>query len=201
MVGRFFKIILIVLFANVISLADLLLPENKSLFPSHIAYAIQASEYEVKAAYIYHFTQFIQWPESAFDEDTSTFNICLMGGNPFGGALSPIIKRNYNGHPFSLVFPTDPTVIHRCHILYLNDLTSNRESEIISIVADKPVLVISSNPGFVEQGGNIGFLNINNSVRFAINRDAGKRRGLTSSAKLLEIAVDVVGNTTREQRQ
>jgi len=201
MVGRFFKTILIIVFANAISLGELFLPANDSFSNSHNAYAIQASEYEVKAAYIYHFTQFIQWPESAFDEATSTFNICLMGGNPFGGALSPIFKRHYNGHPFSLIFPADPTVIHKCHILYLDNLPPSRESQIISLIEDKPVLIISSNPGFVEQGGNIGFVSINNSVRFAINRDAGKRRGLTSSAKLLEIAVDVIGNETREKSQ
>ena len=197
---RIIKTLTIVGFAGTVLLVSALLPANRYLSFSDNAYAFHAKEFEVKAAYIYHFTQFIKWPESAFDAASSPFNICLIGGNPFNEALKPIFERNYYGHPFSLVIPEDALSIHKCHILYLHNLSSERLAEIFSIVDNRPVLTISSSPGFIEQGGNIGFLNIKDSVRFGINREAGIKQGLISSAKLLEIAVQVIDTRTMEKR-
>lgn len=193
------KTLNIVGIAGILLFAVALLPVKHYIAPGNNAYAIQATEFEVKAAYIYHFTQFIKWPESAFDHADSPFNICLMGGNPFSEALTPIFNRSYNGHPFSLLFPTDFQSVQKCHILYLHELPTQRRAQILSVVAEKPVLAVSSSPGFIEQGGNIGFLKIKDSVRFGINRDAGIKRGLTSSAKLLEIAVQIIDSRTREK--
>ncbi len=200
MLNRCAKTIKATLITGIALLAGILLPENPVVSVAGKAYAMRAGEFEVKAAYLYHFTQFIHWPESAFDNSDSTFNICLMGGNPFGTALSPIFQRSYKGHSFSLMFPSESPAINECHILYLNMLSDEREAEILAQVATQPVLVISSSPGFIEQGGDIGFLSINDSVRFAINRDAGVKRGLVSSAKLLELAVQVIDTRTREKR-
>lgn len=197
---RFLKTLVTAGLACAVLLVSALLPVNRNLSFIGNAYAFHAKEFEVKAAYIYHFTQFIKWPESAFDEANSPFNICLIGGNPFKEALQPIFERNYNGHPFSLLIPEDTRSIHKCHILYLHNLSAERQAEIISVVADRPVLTISSSPGFIEQGGNIGFLNIKDSVRFGINRDTSIKQGLINSAKLLEIAVQVIDTRTMEKR-
>jgi len=164
------------------------------------ALAIKASEYEVKAAYLYHFTQFIDWPESAFESTDTGFNLCLYGGNPFGTALSPLLKRKYKTHPFTLVFPGGPENTRNCHILYLNNVNETEQVAVLEAIGENPVLVISSSPQFVENGGNIGFLSVEDHIRFAINRDAGEKRGLVSSAKLLELAVQIVSNNNGKNR-
>ena len=165
------------------------------------ANAVNATEYEVKAAYIYHFTQFIDWPEKAFSSPQDGFNICIMGKNPFGKALIPILKRNYKGHPFNLKFPDNANDARNCHLLYLTSNDSKADTAILEKLKDAPVLTVSSQPGFVERGGGIGFLLSDSHVRFSINRTANEHIGIVSSAKLLELAVRVVDKNSSEQQK
>jgi len=165
------------------------------------ANAVNATEYEVKAAFLYHFTQFIDWPENAFASPSDGFNICIMGKNPFGKALIPILKRNYKGHPFNLKFPDNANDARNCHLLYLASNDTKVDSAILSKLKDAPVLTVSSQPGFVERGGGIGFLLADSHVRFSINRTANEHIGIVSSAKLLELAVRVVDNKSSETQK
>jgi len=168
---------------------------------NHAALAVNATEYEVKAAYLYHFTQFIDWPDSAFSSPQDGFNICIMGKNPFGSALMPLLKRNYKGHPFNLHYPTNATEARDCHLLYIATDISNNETSILESLKDSPVLTVSSLPNFVEKGGGIGFLLADNHVRFAVNRATNNHIGIVSSAKLLELAVQVVDERGTEERK
>ena len=168
---------------------------------NHSAYAVNATEYEVKAAYLYHFTQFIDWPDKAFASPKDGFNICIMGKNPFGTALIPILKRNYKGHPFNLQFPENANEARNCHLLYIASSDSKADTAILAKLKNAPVLTVSSQPGFVERGGGIGFLLADNHVRFSINRSASKHTGIISSAKLLELAVRIVDDRSSEEQK
>jgi len=165
------------------------------------AYAVNATEYEVKAAYLYHFTQFIDWPDKAFASPKDGFNICIMGENPFGKALVPILKRNYKGHPFNLLFPDNANQARNCHLLYLASDDSRKNIAILTKLKNVPVLTVSSEPDFVRHGGGIEFLLADNHVRFAVNRSASKHTGIVSSAKLLELAVHVVDEKGSEEQK
>jgi len=169
--------------------------------PPQQVFAIQrVTEYQVKAAYLYHFAQFVEWPASAFTEPDTAFNLCVMGVDPFGeAALTPLAKRSHYGHPIAIRYPTTAREARSCHLLYIASSEAGREAAILETLSDVPVLTISSLPGFVERGGIIGFIRVDNRVRFAINRTASKRQGLSCGAKLLEVAIRVMPTTHREE--
>jgi hypothetical protein len=156
------------------------------------AHALDATEYQVKAAYLYNFTRFIEWPGT-----DGAFRVCVLGSDPFGEALAPLAQRTRDGRAIVLSYPGSAREGRACNLLYIAPSEAAREAAILAALVDAPVLTISSLPGFVERGGTIGFIQDGNHVRFAINRAACKRHGLACSAKLLEAAVRVVDKDER----
>lgn len=164
-----------------------------SLAGLHESHALDATEYQVKAAYLYNFTRFIDWPAT-----DGAFRVCLLGADPFGEALAPLAQRTWNGQAIVLNYPRSARESRACNLLYIASSEAAREAAILAALADAPVLTISSLPGFVERGGGIGFVLDGSHVRFAINRAVCKQHGLTCSAKLLEAAVRVVDDADME---
>ena len=86
------------------------------LFFSHILFADDSGvEYKIKAGYIYNFTKFITWPE----DDAATFNLCLLGEDPFDILIDPIEKRVAHGKPIKVFRLDELDMGHQCHILYI----------------------------------------------------------------------------------
>jgi hypothetical protein len=158
------------------------------------AHALDATEYQVKAAYLYNFTRFIEWPGT-----DGAFRVCVLGSDPFGEALAPLAQRTRDGRAIVLSYPSSAREGRACNLLYIAPSEAAREAAILAALAGAPVLTISSLPGFVERGGGIGFVLDGSHVRFAINRAACKRHSLTCSAKLLEAAVRVVDDADKEE--
>jgi hypothetical protein len=160
---------------------------------SACAYADETSrEYQIKAGYLYNFTKFITWPE----EISETFNLCILGDDPFGEIIDPIEQRNVADHPIKVVrLPysrshTDITKFPLCHILYISP--SFKETGIYQKLHN--VLTIGETDQFAAQGGMIGFQKQNDRVTLQINLSALKQSGLKVSAKLLEVSEIVSGD-------
>ncbi len=143
-------------------------------------------EYKIKAAYLYNFTKFITWPEQHSD----TFNICILGTDPFGGLLTPLEEKNAQGKPIRLYRFQSIGQIKQCHILYFGH-ENNQHHQINALQTD--ILTISSQPFFARKGGMIGFVIRNGKIKLQINLPALKRNGFKISAKLLEVAELVEG--------
>ena len=172
------------------------------LFPTlvpNIAEAIDADEYQIKAAYLYQFTQFVDWPASSFKSPDANFELCVIGEDTFGVALSQLAQRTHESHPIILRFLNTVDEVRGCHLLYLSTSEAERETALLAKTVKSPVLTVSSLPDFVEQGGIIGFVRSGNHVRFTINRGACEHQGLTCSAKLLEVAVKIVDDESRDK--
>jgi YfiR/HmsC-like len=166
-----------------------------------VAKSFDAEEPQIKAAYLYQFTRFVEWPESSFNSPDSEFNLCVLGVNSFGVALSLLSQRAYETHPIVLRFLNTVKQTRDCQLLYISISESDHESDILTSVSNSPVLTVSSLPGFVERGGIIEFVRTGNHVRFSINHEACKRQGLACSAKLLEVAVKVMDSDNRGNRR
>lgn len=149
-------------------------------------------EYKVKAAYLYNFTKFISWPE----RNTATFNICIIGNNPFGNLLDALETKTALDKPIRLLRLDTVKQAKDCHIAYL-DITDNRENisipGVLTIASLTKTLTVSSQPFFAEQGGMIGFVIEDEKVKLHINLKALKQSGLGISAKLIEVATLVEG--------
>ncbi len=157
-----------------------------------LAQADDNIEYKVKAAYLYNFTKFITWPAT----NNATFNICIVGKNPFGNLLDALETKTALDKPIRLFHFDTIKQVKDCQIAYL-ETTDNQGT--ISIPGTLTVgtlyntLTVSSHPFFAEQGGMIGFVIEAEKVRLHINLKALKQSGLGISAKLIEVATLVEG--------
>ena len=146
-------------------------------------------EYKIKAGYLYNFTKFITWPA----DNAATFNLCIMGNDPFGELIDPIEQRSVIGRPIKL-FRFDSlknTETHpHCHILFVS--SSNEDTSVFQDVNN--TLLAGESEGFIEQGGMIGFVNKEGKIKLQINLKTIKQSGLKVSAKLLEVADVVKGD-------
>jgi len=151
--------------------------------------ANEITEHQIKAAYLYQLTQFVEWPEAAFDVQQPTFRLCVLGNDAIARQLTPLSKRTHNGRPIIVAFPQSISTVHGCHLLYIGASDSHHEAAILKKFKDAPMLTVSSQPGFAARGGIIGFVIVDKRVRLVINRIVARHVGIELSAKLLEVAV------------
>ncbi|HYO16683.1 MAG TPA: YfiR family protein [Thermoanaerobaculia bacterium] len=151
-----------------------------------------ASEYDVKAAFLYNFTKFVEWPPTAFPAERSQLRVCILGGNPFGKSLEAVIEgEEVQGRRLTLL---RVDVLHSpglCHILFISRSERTRIPAILTAVQGSPVLTVSETDGFLEKGGTINFKVQEGKVRFEINPSAAERGGLKMSSKLLRLATRI----------
>lgn len=149
-------------------------------------------EYKVKAAYLYNFTKFITWPEKA----SPTFNICIIGNDPFGDLLSPLESKTVLDKPIRLYRFESAKQAKDCDIVYFDNTDQRADLAIPGVLligSLKKALTVSSQPFFAESGGMIGFVLDDEKIKLHINLRALKQSGLNVSAKLLEVATLVEG--------
>lgn len=158
-----------------------------------------AGEYEIKAAFLYNFAKFIDWPESSFADPGAPFAICVLGGDPFGRTLDDALQgRKVGRHPVTLARLQDAVQARRCQIVFVSSSESRRLPEIEDQLRGASVLLVGEFPGFAGAGGTLQFTIEDNRVRFLINTDAAQRAGLRLSSKLLSVATvvhDSAGNS------
>lgn len=154
----------------------------------------KAKAIKVKAAYLYNFAKFIQWPEKSFEGQEAPFVIGVLGGDPFGRILDDTVKaKKIAERPIELrrlrwSRPEDRAVLTGCHILYISKSERYRLDDILVTLAERPVLVVSDVREFACDGGMIRFVLEKGRIVFEVNREALKRAGLVASSKLLKLA-------------
>lgn len=148
-------------------------------------------EYQVKAAYLYNFTKFIDWPDSAFASASAPITICVLGDDPFEGVLDKAIGgKQVKGRALSLRKVEEDTT--GCQILFIAGSEEGKVGDILS-AASGPVATVSEVDGFAEQGGVLNFALKGSKVKVELNMDAAERAGLKVSGKLQQVAVAVGG--------
>jgi hypothetical protein len=157
--------------------------------PVSCGQATAASEYTVKAAFLFNFAKFIDWPSSSFAGPQSPFTICVLGQNPFGHALEDELQGKMIGSRHLAVQQLkDKAEARRCQMVFVGSSESPHLGELLVSLRGANVLVVGDTNGFAASGGTIEFTLEDNHVRFAINTDAADRAGLKFSAKLLALA-------------
>ncbi|MGN6646828.1 MAG: YfiR family protein [Cytophaga sp.] len=150
-------------------------------------------EYQIKAVFIFNFTQFVEWPANTFATPQSPLIIGILGQDPFGSYLDQTIaSEKVNGHPMIIKRFQRIEDIKECHLLFIHAAETVKMPQIISNLKGKSVLTVSDASGFIKQGGMIRFFTVDNKIQFQINPDAAKAAGLTISSKLLRLAEIVV---------
>lgn len=151
---------------------------------------------DVEAAYLYDFGQFIRWPSNA---RRKTLNICVLGQDPFGATLDNIVANEViDGHPLEVVRVADVSDARSCAILFISRSEASQIEKDLSLLNGLPVMTVSDMPEFLERGGMIQFVLMEDRVRFEVNLDAAEKCDLQISSQLLKVAVKVIGNGHRE---
>jgi hypothetical protein len=148
-------------------------------------------EFQVKAAFLYNFAKFVEWPDQAFANRDSAFTICLAG-DPFQGALEKTVQGEaWNGRPLSVRRIDSGAEVRSCQVVYVSGSSSQKSMEILMAAANAPVLTVGETDDFISAGGIIRFTESGRRVRFEINPEAAQRAALRVSSRLLRLA-DIV---------
>lgn len=146
-------------------------------------------EYDVKAAFLYNFVKFVDWPAAAFRDDRSPLEICVYGTDPFSRSLDDVVKgESVGGRRLAIRRPASFAGFEGCHVLFVCASEREMMSEVLAAVAGRPVLTVADSDGFLPAGGMINFVLDEGRVRFRINQPAAERVRLTISSKLLRLA-------------
>ena len=154
------------------------------------ASAADLSEYEVKAAFIYNFAKFTEWPSAPADRP---LKFCVLGSDPFGAALDPLSGRTAQGRPISVERGIDLAEADACALLFVHDGAPKARDSALGKLAGLQVLTVGDQPGFALAGGMIELLMVDNRVQFEVNLTAVKSAKLKISAQLLKLARHLAG--------
>ncbi|MGC1483688.1 MAG: YfiR family protein [Candidatus Acidiferrum sp.] len=159
------------------------------------AQAGPSSEYQVKAAFLFHFAQFVEWPPEAFRSANSPLTYCTVGEDPFHGALEASLDgKSINSRPLRVQHYKQVREVRACQVLFIGTPEERFISATLTNLNGNPVLTVGESEHFAQEGGIIGFFLEDNKVRFDINLVAAQKAKLQISARLLALAKTVIGS-------
>lgn len=151
--------------------------------------APSAKEYQVKAAFIYNFMKFVEWPPRRFAQTNSPLIIAVAGKSPMFDTLAEAVKgRKINGRELLLRSVTTPEAAREAHVLFVDASQGEPWHDGLAALAGSNVLTVGESETFARHGGMINFLLEGDKVRFEINLESADREGLQISAQLLKLA-------------
>jgi len=150
--------------------------------------AAQSGERDLKAAFLYKFAKFVEWPQAAFPEPSTPVTLCVLGDDPIGASLEAVVKgEKLNDRRLVVRLLRDPQATQGCHVLFVGP-EKGRLPEILAPLRGSGVLTVGGAADFLDQGGMIRLFLEQKRVRFDINLDAAERSRLNLSSKLLRLA-------------
>ncbi len=150
------------------------------------------SETQVKALFLFNFTKYVEWPESAFASPTAPLTIGLVGDTELAEPLRALVAgKTVNGHPIVIEDKISADRATNCHILFLSAAEQKQLPALLPALRGQPVLVVGEHEKFTRLGGIVNFGWRNEKVRLEINQNMAGEARLKLSAKLLGVA-DVV---------
>lgn len=150
------------------------------------------AEYQVKAAFLFNFPMFVEWPAEAFAETNSPICVGLLGASPISDPLRQIAEGgNIRGRGLQIKALSRVEDAKGCHVLFVGRSEKVQMQKILSAVAGTGVLTVGEMDGFCKRGGIINFFIQDKRVRFEINPSAARRAGIRISAQLLNLGLIV----------
>jgi len=151
-------------------------------------------EYQVKAAFLFHFAQLVDWPADAIGDGDRSLNLCVFDDDPQRLELQSTLEGNLIGDRlFHIRLLSEPQAIHGCNILFLSRDERRRQPATLLDVRDQPILTVGETESFLSDGGMIRFRLEGERIRFDINLAAADSARLKISSRLLLLATSVTG--------
>ena len=149
------------------------------------------TEQRIKAAFLYNFSRFVVWPDTAL-RDRTEFSLCTLGNTLIEEQLDTLNGKTVHSKTLVIKRLNKPEDTLNCQLVFIGQ--TDRFDETLRMLKEQPVLTVSDTPAFTEKGGMIQFKLVDNKVRFRINVDAARTAGLEISSKLLSLAISVTGS-------
>ena len=160
-----------------------------------LAASAPVDEYQVKAAFIYNFAKFVQWPANAFQRPSDPISICLLGQDPFGSSLDDTVaNRTIDGRSLTIRRLANVKQVAGCHVLFIGSAEDKRLPSVVAGIRATGVLTIGDSDFSGADDVVINFKLESGKVRFDINVDAAEREKLRISSRLLSLAHIVESN-------
>jgi hypothetical protein len=151
------------------------------------------TEYEVKAVFLFNFSQFVDWPAASFADGRSPLVIGVLGSDPFGATLDEIVRgETVNGRPLTVRRYQSLDQVDTCHILFIDRSQDSQLDAIVAALRGRSVLTVGDFDSFARRGGMIRFITVGNKIRLRVNLSAAQEAKLAISSKLLRPA-QIVG--------
>jgi len=149
-------------------------------------------EYKVKAAFLYNFAKFTDWPGSGDDPGDGMLDICVLGRDPFGTALDALAGRRVGPRLVQVHRIEEQAGYGHCEVVFISRSEQGRLAAYLVAYRNRPVLTVSDIESFARQGGMIELVIVSGRIRFKINLDAARRQGIRLDATLLNLALEVL---------
>ena len=152
----------------------------------------QVDEYRLKAAFLFNFAKFVEWPRQTFKSPSDPIVICILGRNPFGSILGETIGgKSAGGRTFAVRQLSESQGVAGCTILFVSASAAQRFRD--RSRENSGILTVGETPAFAACGGIIAFKLEHGTIQFQINTTAAERAQLQISSKLLSLAEVVKG--------
>lgn len=161
----------------------IIFPLPKAVF----AEETKPGEYQVKAAFLYNFAKFVEWPDEV-SKNTAPIILCVLGKNLFDGDIDIIQGKPVKGRILAVKHASSIQEVGNCQILFISSSEKNRITQILHELRDYSIFTIGDSEGFAQQGVIINFYIEQDKVRFEINVDAARQARIRISSRLLKLA-------------
>lgn len=162
------------------------------LLPAGGGAETSSGEYSIKAAFIFNFTKFVEWPGSSAHR--SEFCIATLGRSPLDRTLVGLAGRSIQGRPIVFRQVSSPEEAAQCQVLFISRSELGRLDGILGVLGDLPILTISDREDFCRRGGMLSLYPDNGKIAFEVNLNETQRCRLKVSSQLLKLARKVYGH-------
>ncbi len=149
-------------------------------------------ENKIRAAFLFNFSKFIEWPQSSFISTHDELVIGILGPDYLGDELKSLNGRLVRQHPIKISYYSSVNDIKNCHLLYLGTTNSKIINKALQSLANDPVVIVSDAENFAQHKGIIQLIAVRGRLRFIINQEAAQAKELKINSQLLRLAIEVI---------
>lgn len=154
---------------------------------SVLAHATELTEYQLKAAFLYNFAVFTEWPA----EVGTPLNLCILGPDPFGDEINDLQGKAVGSRTLTVLRKTTSQSISSCHIVFITAQAFRNLPRVLDETRDRPILTVADSEGAAKRGVALNMAVVQNRVTFEASQAAARSSRLTLSSKLLRLATEV----------
>ena len=159
-----------------------------ALLSAPLARSEELPEYRLKAAFLYNFVVFTEWPADV----GSTLNLCLYGSDPFGAEIDPLNGKTVGARSVAVQRKATGESLKSCQIVFVPAAAIGQLPRVLDSLRGLPVLTVADSPGAARQGAALNMGVVQSKVSFEANLDAARAARLNLSSKLLRLATEVI---------